>query len=100
MKRYIKNMGYFLLPLKVMDSDKQKHALFGSFLSIAYLILYNGFGVSKTVSIFATLLAVVVISYMIEIVQLFKPNRVFDNGDVAATLFGSIVAITFFLTLN
>lgn len=93
-------MGYFLLPPTIMKYDKQKHALLGAFLSIFYIMLKHNFGVSELASILFTLLAVLLISYAIEFIQLFKPNRVFSHADVAATLFGSIIGLLIILTLN
>lgn len=93
MKNYLKTMGYFLLPPTVMAYDKQKHALLGLWLSVLYFILKNDFEMTSLASIIYTLLAVVIISYIIEVIQLLKPNRVFDNKDVIASLLGWGIAM-------
>ena len=87
MKNYIKNMGYFLLPPTVLAYDKQKHALLGFWLSVGYF-LFKDFEMTNFASAIYSLFLVIFISYIIEIIQLFKPNRVFDHKDVLASVGG------------
>lgn len=93
------NRGYILLPLTWIEHDKQKHALFGIWVSGVAFMISNELLKSTFFSVIFGLLISLIIGILIEWYQKKFGKRTYDKNDILATFLGGVFSVTILLII-
>lgn len=92
MKKYIENMGWLLLPDKVMKLDKQAHVFAGLYFAGLAFILSMALWSSKWLSFFIAVVFSAAVGWIKEYMDSQEKNNKFDNKDLIFTIIGGLLA--------